>query len=339
MRNFADRLLDLIDELGNPSCIGLDPRIDNIPKFILQTAMSEFDVKPGETTENAWKASGRSLELFNQRIIDATFDIVPAYKLQWAFYEIFKEHGVKAFNETARYIQSKGRIVIGDGKRNDIADTAQAYADAHLGMVTLVNGVIVPSFNEDALTINPYLGSDGIRPFIEVCKLYGKGIFVLDRTSNPSSIELQDLEFSRKHGGRKLYEQVALKMEILGRDLIGEREYSSLGLVVGASGATPEQIRGQTAAIRKLNPYAIILVPGYGHQGGMGKDTVLNFNREGYGAIVNNARGIIFAYTREPFKSQYRPEEFDQVAREASIAMRDDIVGSLREAEFERWSR
>lgn len=338
MRNFSDRFLDLADELENPSCVGLDPRIENIPPFILRQAMKEFDVRPGQNDEAAWMASAKALEIFNKGIIDATADLVPVYKPQLAFYEVFKSPGIKAFDETVRYVQSKGRLVIGDGKRNDIADTAQAYADAHLGTVTLVTGVITPAFNEDALTVNPYLGSDGLNPFIDVCKKYGKGIFVLTKTSNPSSVELQDMQFAEKHGGRKLYEQVGLKMEILGRDLIGERGYSSLGLVVGASGATPEDVRKMAASIRRHNPYAIILVPGYGAQGGMGKDVVPNFNRDGHGAVVNNSRGIIFAYTREPFKSKYKAEEFDIAAKEAALSMRDDIVGALRNAGFKRWS-
>jgi orotidine-5'-phosphate decarboxylase len=226
---------------------------------------------------------------------------------------------------------------MGDGKRNDIDRTAQAYANAHLGVVTLVNDVITPAFDADALTVNPYLGSDGLRPFMEVCKQFGKGIFVLDVTSNASSIELQRMQFAAKHGERELYEQVALKMEVLGRDMIGERGYSSLGLVVGASGATPEDIKKMSTRVRELNPYAIILIPAYGTQGGRGKDVVANFTREGYGGIVNNSSALIFAYQREPFKAQYRPEEFDQAARAAALAMKDDIRGALKNAGFRRW--
>ena len=337
MRNFSDRLLDLIDELENPSCGGLDPVIDNIPQHILQQAMKESDAKPHENGESAWRATGRALEIFNQRIIDATLDVFPAYKLQSAYYEKYREYGIRAFDDTIRYVRSMGRVAITDGKRNDIDRTARAYADAHLGFVTLATGVNVPAFDSDALTVNPYLGSDGLRPFIEVCKEFSKGIFVLDKTSNPSSLELQDLELAEKHGGRKLYEQIALKMEILGRDLIGERGYSSLGLVVGASGATPEDVKRMAARIRELNPYAIILVPGYGQQGGTGKDVVPNFNREGYGAIVNNSSALIFAYMREPYKSLYGPEEFDQAARASALAMKDDITSALKNAEFKRW--
>lgn len=337
MRNFADRLTDLIDELGSPVCVGLDPRLDDIPKSVKQEAIEEYGVQIGEISDASWGASARAIELFNKKIIDATFDVVPAYKPQIAFYEPFKHHGIKAFEETARYARSKGRIVIVDAKRNDIADTAQAYANAYLGEVELITGAVTSGFNVDALTVNPYLGSDGLKPFIEVCKRDGKGIFVLDKTSNPSSVELQDLKFDEKHGGRKLYEQVALKMEILGRDLLGERGYSSVGLVVGASGNTPEELRNQATRIRKLNSSAIILVPGYGQQGGTAKDVVASFNREGYGAIVNNSRGIIFAYKNEPFKSNYKPENFDEAARDAAVATRDDIASALREAGFRRW--
>lgn len=337
MRNFADRLLDEIDQYDNPSCVGLDPRLDDIPDFLKKQAMKEFDVKPGESSEAAWMASAKAVELFNRQLIDATHDIVPAYKLQWAFYELFRHHGVRAFEETAKYAKSKGKIVIGDGKRNDIADTAAAYADAHLGVVGLITGVSMPAFDEDALTINPYLGSDGIKPFSDICKRHGKGVFVLTKTSNNSAIELQDLELAEKHGGRKLYEQVALKTEILGRELLGERDYSSLGIVVGASGATPEDVRRMAKRIRELNPFAIILVPGYGQQGGTAKDAVAAFNRQGYGAIVNNSRGLMFAYKKEPYKSKYRPEECGNASREAAIDMKDDIRTALKEAQFKRW--
>ena len=337
MRNFSDRLLDAIDEVDNPSFVGLDPIIDNIPPHILKLAMKEFDVKPGENTENAWKASASALELFNREIIDATADVVPGYKAQLAYYELYKAPGFDAYERTLQYAKSKGKIAIGDAKRNDIDRTAQAYANAHLGVVTLVNGVISPAFDADALTVNPYLGSDGLKPFMEVCKSFGKGMFVLVKTSNPSSLELQDMQFADKHGGRHLYEQVALKMEIMGRDMIGERGYSSLGMVVGASGATPEDVRKMAARIRELNPYGIILVPGYGTQGGRGKDVVPNFTGDGYGAVVNNSSGLIFAYQREPWKSQYKPEEFGQATRASVLAMKDDIRGALKEAGFRRW--
>lgn len=337
MRNFADRLLDEIDQYDNPSCLGLDPRLDDIPDFVKRQAMKEFDVKPGETGEAAWMASAKALEIFNKMLIDATHDIVPAVKLQWAFYEQFKRHGTSAFEETAKYAKSKGKIVIGDGKRNDIADTAAAYANAHLGVVGLITGVSMPAFDEDALTINPYLGSDGITPFADVCKRHGKGVFVLTKTSNNSAMELQDLKLAEKHGGRKLYEQVALKTEILGRDILGERDYSSLGIVVGASGATPEEVRKMARRVRELNPFAIILVPGYGQQGGTAKDAVAAFNGPGYGAIVNNSRGLMFAYKREPYKSKYRPEEFDKATEEAAVDMKDALRSSLREAGFRRW--
>lgn len=337
MRNFSDRLLDAIDEVDNPSCVGLDPVMDNIPPHIKKQAMKEFDVKPGENTHEAWMASARAIELFNQVIIDATWDIVPGYKAQLAYYETFRGPGMDAYDRTLRHVKSKGRIAIGDAKRNDIDRTAQAYANAHLGVITLVNDAIAPAFDADALTVNPYLGSDGLKPFMEVCKQFGKGIFVLDVTSNPSSIELQRMRFDEKHGGRELYEQVALKMEILGRDMTGERGYSSLGLVVGASGATPEDLLKMSKRVRELNPYAVILVPAYGTQGGRGKDVVYNFTGDGHGAVVNNSSALIFAYQREPFKSQYKPEEFDQAARASALAMKDDIRGALKEAGFRRW--
>ena len=337
MRNFTDRLIDEIDKYDNPSCIGLDPRIDEIPTFLAEAAMKECDVKPGDISNAAWAASARAIEMFNERLIDATHDLVPGYKLQWAFYEPFKEHGVRAFEKTANYAKSKGKIVIGDGKRNDIADTAEAYADAHLGVVGLVTGVYVSGLNEDALTVTPYLGSDGLRPFIDVCKRFGKGIFVLTKTSNNSGVEIQDLMLAENHGGRRVFEQVALKAEILGRDLLGKRGYSSVGIVVGATGNTPEELRQQAKRIRELNPFAITLVPAYGQQGGTAKDTVPAFTGEGYGAIVNNSRGIMFAYQREPYKDKYRPEEFEKASRDATLAMKDDMRNTLKASGFRRW--
>ena len=341
MRNFADRLLDLIDELGNPSCAGLDPRPENIPSFIIKEALKKFGLKPGDMSgdsiKNGFRATAYAIEQFNRMIIDATYDILPAYKPQSAFYEQFGAPGIEAFENTVRYIQSKGRIAINDAKRNDIDDTAQAYANAYLGVVSLITGVDISAFNVDAMTVNPYLGSDSLRPFIDVCKRHGKGIFLLTRTSNAGGQEIQSMAFHEKHGGRKLFEQVALKAEILGRELIGERGYSSLGLVVGATGATPEEIREEARTVRKLNPTAMILVPGYGHQGGLGRDVASNFNGDVYGAIVNNARKLIFAYMSEPWKLEYRPEDFDKAARQAAIDMRKDIVGALRESGFKRW--
>jgi len=342
MRNCADRLLDLIDELGNPSCGGLDPNINNFPDFIVKEALKKFDLeprKPDQDIEKEFEATAWAIEQFNKIIIDSTADILPAYKPQSAYYEQYKAPGMKALENTIRYIQSKGRIAITDAKRNDIQETAQAYANAHLGMVPLITGVYAPAFYADMLTVNPYLGSDCIRPFIEVCKLYGKGIFLLAKTSNPSSQEVQDLELAKKHGGRDVYEQVALKAEILGRELIGNRGYSSVGMVVGASGETPEKLKEQAETIRRLNAYGINLVPGYGTQGGFGIDTVANFNGDGYGAIVNNARKFIYAYMSDPWKSKYKPEKFDKAARQAAIEMRDDIVNALREAGFKRWSK
>lgn len=337
MRNFSDRLLDAIDEVDNPSLVGLDPVIDNIPQHIKDRAMHEKGVKPGEDGRAALEASALALELFNREIIDATADIVPGYKAQLASYEVFKGPGVDAYDSTLRYAKSKGKIAMGDAKRGDIDRTARAYADAHLGIVTLVTGAIVSGFDADALTVNPYLGSDCLNPFKDVCKAFGKGMFVLVKTSNPSSLELQDMQFAEKHGGRHLYEQVALKMEILGRDMIGERGYSSLGMVVGASGATPDDVRRMAARIRELNQHGVILVPGYGTQGGTGKDVVPNFTGDGYGAVVNNSSALIFAYQREPWKSQYKPEEFAEAAKASALAMKDDLRSSLKEAGFRRW--
>jgi len=172
---------------------------------------------------------------------------------------------------------------------------------------------------------------------LEECKRFGKGVFIVAKTSNPSHVELQALELAAKHGGRKLYEEVAVRAELIGRHFIGERGYSSVGIVVGASGATPEEIRAESAAIRSLNPYALKLAPGYGTQGAMGRDVVPSFNGEGYGAIVSSASGIIFAYKKEPYNKKFKPEEFDKAARASVLTMRDDVRTALKEAGFRRW--
>jgi orotidine-5'-phosphate decarboxylase len=323
MRNFADRLLDKLDEVQNPSCIGLDPRIADIPNFIKEEMLDKHG--------KSFKAVGYAIFEFNKRIIDATRDIVGVYKPQMAFYEQYGPWGVYAFQETAQYIKSRNRIVIGDAKRNDIRDTAQAYSDGHLGTVELIDGSHTSGFDVDAITVNAYLGSDCIKPFVDNCKKFGKGIFVLVRTSNPSSGEFQDRRFDEQYGGRRLYEEMALYVNQWGQEVVGDRGYSSVGAVVGAT--YPEQAK----RAREIMERSIILVPGYGFQGGMGRDTIPNFNRDGYGAIVNSARGIIFAYQKELYRAQFREEDFDKAAREAALDMRKDLLSALKEAGISRW--
>lgn len=302
MKNFADRLVDRIAELNNPTVVGLDPRMDQIPNVIKEMAVKEY----GETLE----AVSAALIIFNTSIIDAVSDIVPAVKLQIAFYEMYGHPGLFAYEQTIAHAHDQGMIVIGDAKRNDIASTAMAYAEGHLGEVDVFGKPMAP-INADCMTVTPYLGTDGIAPFTEVCKERGKGIFVLVRTSNPSSDEIQ----GQPVGDQLMDEHVAGLVEGWGRDLIGESGFSSVGAVVGAT--YPEE----AGNLRKLMPNQIFLVPGYGAQGGGAEDVKPCFYENGTGAIVNSSRGIIFAYQ----KGDYKEEQFPDATREAALAMKEDL--------------
>ena len=328
-RNFADRLLDEIDAKQNPSCVGLDPTVVELPPYLKKEVLDEakiYDRDPGERTEALFKATGEALFRFNKAIIDATCDIVPIVKPQMAFYECYGPEGVRAFLRTVRYAKQKGLLVIEDAKREDIGKTASFYAKGHLGVVELLDGTQVPNFDVDSMTLSPYIGSDSVGEFVKVCADLGKGVVVLAKTSNPSSGELQDMRFADVHGGRFLYEQMALLVDQWGGTLKGERGYSSLGAVVGAT--YPEQ----AVRCREMMENAIILVPGYGTQGGTGRDTLPNFNSDGYGAIVNNASKLTFAYRQEPYRSKFGEKKFSEAAREAALVMRDDITGAMRVA-------
>lgn len=301
-----ERLLKQIDEKKAPVVVGLDPDLSFLPISILNEAVKNY----GENL----KAVGEALIEYNKRLIDATYDLIPAVKPQVAMYEQFGIPGLVAFRQTIDYAKEKGLIVIGDVKRGDIGSTSAAYARAHLGSITIGNTRIHP-FGEDMATVNPYLGSDGLNPFIDICKHEDKGIFVLVKTSNPSSGELQDLIVD----GKPLYEHVADLVSKLGESCIHDG-YSDVGAVVGAT--YPEM----GARLRKLMPHTFILVPGYGAQGGTGADLKGFFDKDGRGAIVNSSRGIIAAYKNEKYK-KYGEEHFDEAARNAVIDMIEDING------------
>ncbi len=311
--NLADRLLDAVDKKKNPSVVGLDPRLGRIPDHVKK--------KVREETDDPFEAASKAILEFNKGLIDAVHEIVPAVKPQIAFYEKYGAEGIKVFIETIEYAKKKGLIVIEDVKRNDIGSTAKAYASAHLGEVDLdMFGEKSSSFNGDMVTVNAYLGYDGIEPFVELCKEYGKGIFVLDKTSNPSSSELQDL---KTEDSRIIYEVMAELIDEWGEELVGERGYSSVGAVVGAT--YPEEAK----KLRGLMPNNLFLVPGYGSQGGTADDVIPCFNDDGYGAVVNSSRGINYAYQKEPYCQEFGPEEYGKASKKAASDMKDDILASL----------
>lgn len=307
-----DKLVEKIKKTHAPIVVGLDPMMNYIPEHIQKKAFAEF----GETLEGAAEAIWQ----FNKEIVDCTYDLIPAVKPQIAMYEQFGIPGLKAFQKTVDYCHQKDLVVIGDIKRGDIGSTSAAYAAGHIGTVKVGSKEYVP-FGEDFVTVNPYLGTDGVRPFIDVCKEQKKGLFILVKTSNPSSGEFQD----RLIDGRPLYELVGEKVAEWGKDCMGE-SYSYIGAVVGAT--YPEMGR----ILRKIMPKSFILVPGYGAQGGKGSDLVHFFNEDGLGAIVNSSRGIIAAYKQEEY-AQFGEEHFAEASRAAVKAMAEDIDSALKVGE------
>ncbi len=305
-----DRLIEKIRETGAPVVAGLDPMLSYVPEQIQKKAFAEY----GETLEGAAEA----VWAFNREIIDSICDLIPAVKPQIAMYEQFGSAGVRVFARTVDYCHEKGMLVIGDIKRGDIGSTSEAYAEGHLGRVQ-VGSRTCRAFDEDFATVNPYLGTDGIEPFIDVCRRDGKGIFVLVKTSNPSSGEFQD----RLIDGRPLYELVAEKVGEWGAGCMGT-DYSCIGAVVGAT--YPEQGR----ALRKLLPKTFFLVPGYGAQGARGKDLIDYFDKDGLGAIVNSSRGIIAAWKQDAY-AQFGAERFAEASRQAVLDMTADIRGALED--------
>ncbi len=303
-----NKLISNIQKTKAPIVVGLDPMLGYIPEHIKQKAFAEF----GETLEGAAEAIWQ----FNKEIVDCTWDLIPAVKPQIAMYEQFGVEGLKVYKKTIDYCQEKGLVVIGDIKRGDIGSTSAAYAVGHLGKVQ-VGSRSYAAFDEDFATVNPYLGSDGVNPFIDVCREEKKGLFILVKTSNPSSGEFQD----QLVDGRPLYELVGEKVAEGGEACMGDT-YSYVGAVVGAT--YPEMGK----VLRKIMPKTYILVPGYGAQGGRGKDLVHFFNEDGLGAIVNSSRGIIAAYKQEKYAA-YGPEHFAEASRAAVEDMVKDINGAL----------
>ena len=302
------QLIEKIQKTKAPICVGLDPMLSYVPEHIVKRAFDAY----GETLEGAAEAIWQ----YNKEIIDNTYDLIPAVKPQIAMYEQFGIEGLVVYKKTVDYCHEKGLVVIGDAKRGDIGSTSAAYATGHLGKVQ-VGSKSYSGFDTDILTVNPYLGTDGVKPFVEACNANDKGIFVLVKTSNPSSGEFQD----RLIDGRPLYELVAEKVVEWG-NMSMDGAYSNVGAVVGAT--YPEMSK----ILRKLMPHTYFLVPGYGAQGGTAADLKHCFNEEGLGAIVNSSRGIIAAYRPEKYK-QFGPEHFAEASRQAVMDMVADISSVL----------
>lgn len=301
-----DTLIEKIVDMQNPTVAGLDPTIENIPAFIRQRAFKKF----GENPEGAAAA----LLEFNKGLIDALCGTVPAVKPQCAYYERYGWQGMRALALTISYAREKGMYVITDGKRGDIGPTVRAYADAHLGKVQ-IGATTVSPFGADALTVNGYLGTDGIEPLLDVCRLYGGAIYVLVKTSNPSSGELQDLSL----GEGTVYEKMGRMCEKWGEALPGKYGYSSVGAVVGAT--YPKQL----SQLRKALPHTFFLVPGYGAQGGSAAGVSGAFDESGLGAVINSSRAILYAFKKECCA----PEDYAGAAKREALRMRDDILGQI----------
>ena len=304
--NIMDRLYARISELKNPTVAGLDTRIEYLPESFVAEILPEGI--------RSFEDAAEAVYQYNVRLVDALCDIVPAVKVQVAYYEMYGPAGMVAFEKTMQYAKDKGLIVMADVKRNDIGATAGCYANAYVGATPLPQGE-ARAFASDIATINPYLGVDGVKPFVDACAANGTGVFSLVKTSNPSSGQLQDMRFE---DGRTLYEAVADLVESWGEETRGETGYSVVGAVVGAT--YPEQ----GTALRARMPHTFFLVPGYGAQGATGKDIAGCFDQNGSGAIVNASRSILCAWKRREGMA------FDAAAREEAIRMRADLCDCLK---------
>ena len=307
MKNAIDRLIDKIKETNNPTVIGLDPRYELLPKCVLEKYPNTLD------------GISKAILEYNKALIDETYDIIPAIKPQIAFYEMFGIPGMIAFEETCKYAKEKEMIVIADIKRGDIGSTAQGYSNAYLGK-TKIGDIEQSIFDVDFITVNPYLGTDCIKPFIEDCKKYNKGIFILVKTSNPSSGELQDKKIV---DGQEVYKEVAKLVEQWGEELRGEHGYSSISAVVGAT--YPKQLE----EIRKIAMHTYFLIPGYGAQGGKAEDIALGFDRNGLGGIVNASRSLMCAYKSDMWKDKFNEEDYAKATRAEALRMKEDLLEAI----------
>lgn len=309
--NVVDKLIEGILRTQNPSVVGLDPDLGKIPACY----------KTGVHSEDPFEAVAQVIGDFNRDLIDIVADLVPAVKPQTAFYEQYGSHGVAALEKTVAYARSKGLVVIEDAKRNDIGNTARAYAEGHLGRVELLDGSRVPAMDGDFLTVTPFLGQDSLRPFAELCKERGKGIFVLARTSNPGAGELQDAVTAE---GVTVTCRIAGYLSEWADASMGKYGYSSIGAVVGAT------YPAQAAELRKLMPKCFFLVPGYGAQGGGAEDVLPCFNPDGLGAVVNSSRGILYPHMSDEERMECTRGEYLAEVKKAVLNMRQNLYTCLR---------
>lgn len=307
MKNAMDILIDKIKEMDNPTVMGLDPRYEMIPEVVRRKYGTDL------------KSVCEAIFEYNKELIDNTYDIVPAIKPQIAFYELFGPDGMECFRKTCSYAKEKGMVVIADIKRGDIGSTAAGYSNTYIGKTNLVD-TEVGLYDIDFVTVNPYFGIDGIKPFLEDAKKYNKGLFILVKTSNPSSSELQDLMLEE---GKTIYEKVAELVNSWGSEMVGESGYSAVGAVVGAT--HPKQLE----ELRAKMPNTFFLIPGYGAQGGKAEDIALGF-KDGIGGIVNASRSLMCAYKKDEYKEKYTEEEYGKATREEAIRMRDELNSAIK---------
>ena len=307
MKNIIDQLIEKIKIMKNPTVIGLDPRYEMLPKCVKD--------KYPKTLEGV----GQAIIEYNKALIDAIYDIIPAIKPQIAFYEMYGIPGMQAFKETCEYAKQKGMFVIADIKRGDIGSTAQGYSNAYLGK-TKIEENEQSLYDIDFVTVNPYMGTDCVKPFIDDCKKYNKGLFILVKTSNPSSGELQD---EKLENGEEVYTRVAKYVEKWGEELRGEYNYSSISAVVGAT--YPEQLK----QLRQIAPHTYFLIPGYGAQGGKAEDIALGFDENGLGGIVNASRSLMCAYKSEMWKDKFEEKDYAKATRAEAIRMKEELCSKI----------
>ena len=307
MKNIIDQLIEKIKIMKNPTVIGLDPRYEMLPKCVKD--------KYPKTLEGV----GQAIIEYNKALIDAIYDIIPAIKPQIAFYEMYGIPGMQAFKETCEYAKQKGMFVIADIKRGDIGSTAQGYSNAYLGK-TKIEENEQSLYDIDFVTVNPYMGTDCVKPFIDDCKKYNKGLFILVKTSNPSSGEFQDVKLEN---GEEVYTRVAKYVEKWGEELRGEYNYSSISAVVGAT--YPEQLK----QLRQIAPHTYFLIPGYGAQGGKAEDIALGFDENGLGGIVNASRSLMCAYKSEMWKDKFEEKDYAKATRAEAIRMKEELCSKI----------